>query len=573
MLSGVDAIYWINLDRSKYRRRNMETLFENELFSELKGKNAIHRVEAIDGAGEKEPEVRERLSRYMRSLPSTAEREARGIHITYKEIACTLSHLTAIRRFAEEGQPGQFAIIMEDDITLDFQKYWHCLPFQNVREMMAMCPDPAWEIIQLSFTLDNFKTSPIQKKTSSLFVKNDATKDNGALFATTAYLLKHSFARKLTSYCYKSGSTIDVMGLLRNKDSFACDVFLYKHANTYCLTYPLFIYAFDAKSVIHSDHERHHKKNYLYCDDRWKHAMWKRKSRNGVYYFLTLGFLCIVLWCVKTDISVEANNVALLPKESNQSSAFPIVVFGMALLLVLWILREMRRNQEHVASVVKSCNIIGYFHICQDRNWERSFDLIMNTIKKSGLYDACKEIRVGIVNTSSTVIPDHRLQESKLRLVKTGFSQEYERATLLHMHESSVEDPANTVYFYVHSKGLRHFGTSREAKVIEWIQDLLHWNIVKWKDAILSLQYHDTYGCNYNNTHYAGNFWWATRNHMQSLPSHIASYYTAPEDYVTSTLYKDFPGRIGCAHNCASCYETPSYLQNFYDSDVTHPNR
>ena len=252
MLSGVDAIYWINLDRSKGRRRNMETLFENELFSELKGKNAIKRVEAIDGSGEREVEVRERLSGHMRSLPSTAEREARGIHITYKEIACTLSHLTAIRRFAEEGRPGQFAIIMEDDVTLDFQKYWHCLPFKNMREMMAMCPDPTWEIIQLSFITG--KTNLFDGY--NMFAKNDMkTMIPGA----AAYCISHDGADKIVKQFIKNGrnALFEV-----NSMYYHADHLLFSLLNTYVCRYALFTYPQDNVSLLHSDHLQHHNDSY-----------------------------------------------------------------------------------------------------------------------------------------------------------------------------------------------------------------------------------------------------------------------------------------------------------------------
>ena len=44
-LDGIDAIYWINLDRSVDRRQRMEKMFEDPVFAEKK----IIRISAVDG--------------------------------------------------------------------------------------------------------------------------------------------------------------------------------------------------------------------------------------------------------------------------------------------------------------------------------------------------------------------------------------------------------------------------------------------------------------------------------------------------------------------------------------------
>ena len=141
-------------------------------------------------------------------------------------------------------------------------------------------------------------------------------------------------------------------------------------------------------------------------------------------------------------------------------------------------------------------NIIGYFHICQIGEWKKSFDLIFNYIKNYGLYDNTTEIRVGILTDSGIKIDDWRLNDSKLKIIYIGKAEEYERPTLLHMKQYSDIDNPNTVYWYLHSKGLRHFNTPKENFVLDWIKLMLYWNIFKWELALEKLEDYDIYGCN-----------------------------------------------------------------------------
>jgi hypothetical protein len=164
--------------------------------------------------------------------------------------------------------------------------------------------------------------------------------------------------------------------------------------------------------------------------------------------------------------------------------------------------------------------------------WKRSFTMLLDAIKLSGLYDATTIIRLGILSDSGNIIEDDILKDPKFKIVYTGFCPEYERPTLLHMRKMAEEDNSNTVYYYLHTKGIRHFGTEKEENIIDWINLMLYWNIERWQLALQKLETYDTYGCNDTGIHYSGNFWWAKRDHIRQLPLTIQSYYTAPEDWV-----------------------------------------
>lgn len=183
--------------------------------------------------------------------------------------------------------------------------------------------------------------------------------------------------------------------------------------------------------------------------------------------------------------------------------------------------------------------IIGYFHVCQKDGWKMIYDLIMENIKSSGLYDNMSELRLSVLSDDGIFIDDERFTDPKITIVYKGRSEEYERPTLLHIKSQCDIDPENTFYFYVHTKGLRHLGTVQESPVLDWIHLLLYWNIEKWEKAIeiLSQDYYWTYGCNHTGVHYSGNFWWSKPSHIRKLSDHIPDYYTAPEDWVTMLYF------------------------------------
>lgn len=184
--------------------------------------------------------------------------------------------------------------------------------------------------------------------------------------------------------------------------------------------------------------------------------------------------------------------------------------------------------------------IIGYIHICQIKGWERSFDMVYESLMESGLYEATEEIRIGIVNEKGKIIPDERLNNDKFNIVYVGKKEQFERPTILHMRENAEFEDCN--YWYLHTKGIRHWGGAAEPYIINWINLLLYWNITKWKSAVEKLNTYDAYSCllrladNMFPRHYGGNFWWTKSSYLKKLPHYIKSEYIAPETYICSFL-------------------------------------
>jgi hypothetical protein len=137
---------------------------------------------------------------------------------------------------------------------------------------------------------------------------------------------------------------------------------------------------------------------------------------------------------------------------------------------------------------------------------------------------------LGIVNDNAIIIDDNIFKDPKFEIIYVGKSSEYERPTLLHMRAKSEEETVN--YFYLHTKGIRHFGNDNEQQIIDWINLMLYWNIEKWEWANEKLTQYDTYGCNDMGNHYSGNFWWAKSSHIKKLPTIINDGYCDPEGWV-----------------------------------------
>jgi len=176
--------------------------------------------------------------------------------------------------------------------------------------------------------------------------------------------------------------------------------------------------------------------------------------------------------------------------------------------------------------------IIGYIHVCQVGKWQITFDMIMNAVKESGLYNQVKEIRVGVVNNEANVIPDERFNDPKIVIIGHGPTRLYERLTLHTMRQYAETD--NCQYWYAHTKGISYFESNLDKKefVIDWIKLMIHWNFKNWRIASNNLLKHDVYGCEYTSNptrHFSGNFWWANSQYIKTLPNNIGPNYCDPE--------------------------------------------
>jgi GR25 family glycosyltransferase involved in LPS biosynthesis len=208
-LDGIDIIYWINLAKSTERRANMESIFQDPVFGDVKN----IRFDAVNGyVGDNSIETRLRIKTPV---------------LKRVEYACLLSHLETIRTFSESDY--QVAMIMEDDITLEYKKYWA----KTLRDVMNNAPYD-WEILQLCYINDH--TLPRKEYTTSQYA------------SAAAYLIKNASAKRLIKEIYDSQS--DQYSDIRFNQA---DWYLFSKMKTYAYKYPYFTYRTNNDSTLHSE--------------------------------------------------------------------------------------------------------------------------------------------------------------------------------------------------------------------------------------------------------------------------------------------------------------------------------
>ena len=221
-LDGIDVIYWINLDRAKDRYKHMTDLFKDDIFKNKK----IIRKKALDY-------TEKNLANMM---------EISDLRHTEQEYSCLLSHLETIRLFSETNY--KTALIIEDDISLDFKPYW----VKTIQEVIDGAPKD-WDILKLYvkpnsiykykklYTLwdANIIVHYIGKKFENTVNKKKFTTND---FGTVAYLINNKAAKKIIKNIYHNKKYVLDDCLKRH----LADYFIYKSLKTYVYKYPFFTF-------------------------------------------------------------------------------------------------------------------------------------------------------------------------------------------------------------------------------------------------------------------------------------------------------------------------------------------
>ena len=168
------------------------------------------------------------------------------------EIGCTTSHLKAIKHWLNTSD-SPYAIIMEDDVSLDTVKFWD---FKWV-DFYAKIPYD-YDVIQLAI----INPATVYAQLHRRFI-ND--------FSTACYLITRHHAQKLVNlHCRGDKYKLDQ----GSKPRAVADDLIYNSGNTFAI--PLFLYKLELGSSIHDVHiDVFHKSSY---EGIW--GFWKNESTN-----------------------------------------------------------------------------------------------------------------------------------------------------------------------------------------------------------------------------------------------------------------------------------------------------
>jgi GR25 family glycosyltransferase involved in LPS biosynthesis len=232
LINNIDGIYWINLERSNERRKNMEKILG--YFDGIKN----IRINAIDGNIEKNI-----CEKYF-SLDSMEKKYPK---YSNQEYAILLSHLNAIYAFVRSNDKiYNIGFICEDDVSLDFIDYWKI----DLKTVIENAPKD-WEIIMLGyFTL---------KLKRELYEKWDNE------WSAISYLVNYNIKNKLD--------------LLKKNEKWICcendlmvsDNYIFSKCKTYVYKYPYFTFPKNNDSTLHTEHLDYHEiykiSNYIMLEN------------------------------------------------------------------------------------------------------------------------------------------------------------------------------------------------------------------------------------------------------------------------------------------------------------------
>jgi GR25 family glycosyltransferase involved in LPS biosynthesis len=235
-LNGIDIIYWINLDRATDRKINMINLTNNSIFEDIPNK----RIPAIDGKNNPD----ELFNKVI----------IKNKNATNAEYATLISHLEAIKEFSNSEY--NIALIFEDDVNLDYKKYWNT----TIKQIINDAPKD-WEIIMIGYNYGNLEP-PLELKDWNY---NDNKYISEHAWGAYSYIINKDGAKKLINSCYKNKHYV-----LDETIHPSSDVYIYNKLKTYVYKYPMFTYRTNNDSYIHSNDIEGHIKSKEYIISQYE---------------------------------------------------------------------------------------------------------------------------------------------------------------------------------------------------------------------------------------------------------------------------------------------------------------
>ncbi|HEY4184856.1 MAG TPA: hypothetical protein VGP07_07280 [Polyangia bacterium] len=210
--------------------------------------------------------------------------------------------------------------------------------------------------------------------------------------------------------------------------------------------------------------------------------------------------------------------------------------------------------------------IIGFWHIGAVGDWDRIVAEQYGTLKQSGLHDASAKIVVGFVGGKGR---EHELERSiptlrdgKFELFVTERIEDYEFPTLSRVWGEARAGSPPFLCYYLHTKGASYVGAPEHGAVNAWRHYMEYFNLERWRDCVTVLRDHETCGVELQteNSHYSGNFWWATSAYVKRLPD-ARQYWAQHRD---DRLAAEFYLCLGAPK--AHCFN--DFVENLYDYAV-----
>ncbi len=228
-LKNFGPVYYLNLDGQPERKIYMEAQMK---YWEIEN---YERISAYDG---REDDLSDIIKgRYPDRMTSG-------------EVGCTTSHLKAIKHYLETSD-SPYAIMMEDDCSLDLVRFWNF----TWNDFIRSAPYD-YDVIQIAVIC----TGDINLKIHKRFVNE---------FSTACYVISRHHAEKMVRLHCRGEDKYKLDQDIRPRA--VADDLLYNSGNTYAV--PLLLYRVELGSAIHPEHmDVFHKPNYEAQFNFWSQA-------------------------------------------------------------------------------------------------------------------------------------------------------------------------------------------------------------------------------------------------------------------------------------------------------------
>ena len=234
-------VFVLNLDRSSHRYQYMKKQYDAHAIP-------FTRVSAVDGKQltiHKQTPVMKILCNYtyhdpilnhyyirdkiqLVTIPQTGQQYP-IVASTY-ELGCTLSHYRAHSTIKQQELP--IALIMEDDMSLQYMKQWPC----SIETILSLAPKD-WTIIQLYTNNRNLAHSLYEGEELFHKISSEAIND---YWGTGCYLINQQGISKIQSQFNELQDPFDPHYTIRIREEILTDRLVYKQPGAYLFTFPLF---------------------------------------------------------------------------------------------------------------------------------------------------------------------------------------------------------------------------------------------------------------------------------------------------------------------------------------------
>ena len=114
----------------------------------------------------------------------------------------------------------------------------------------------------------------------------------------------------------------------------------------------------------------------------------------------------------------------------------------------------------------------------------------------------------------------------------------------------------------MHTKGASLADTPLQRAVNAWRKYMEYFNLERWRDCVEVLTEHETCGVELQSedSHYSGNFWWATSEYIRRLPDPHQYWEQHRDDRVAAEFY------LCLGRPKAYCFH--DFVENLYDHEL-----